>query len=316
MRILSIDGGGIRGLVPARVLERLEAITGRPVFELFDLVAGTSTGGILGCSLCAPALDAGGGARHTAAELVGLYRTEGPRIFRRSLGQRVRSLEGLVDEKHSAAALDDALERYLGDARLGDALVALLVTTYDLQARAPFFFKSWRTDEEGRDALLRDVARATAAAPTYFEPLRWRSADGRGPQRALVDGGVFAANPAMCAYAEAARLRPGEPVLVLSLGTGETFEPIAFDDAKDWGLAEWARPVIDVVLDGVSDTVGYQLDHLVPEADRLRLQTTLPRSIGMDDASAEALDALDAAASTLLDREDAALRAFAARLTA
>jgi predicted acylesterase/phospholipase RssA len=192
MRVLSIDGGGIRGIIPALVLAEVESRTGRRAAELFDLVAGTSTGGILACALTRA-------DPQSAAELVELYRTEGPKIFRRSLGQRVRSAGGLLEEKHDDAALDDALSRYLGSRRLSDATTRVLVTAYDLQGRQPYFFKSWRED---RDGPLRVVARATAAAPTYFEPVEYGG-------RSLIDGGVFATNPAMCAYARPSCSRAG-----------------------------------------------------------------------------------------------------------
>lgn len=301
MRVLSIDGGGIRGIIPALVLAELEARSGRRVAELFDLVAGTSTGGILACALTRP------GAA-PAAELVDLYRTEGPRIFRRSLGHRVRSLEGLVEEKHDDRALEDALVRYLGAGRLSDATTKVLVTAYDLQARQPHFFKSWRDDED-HDAPLRIVARATAAAPTYFEPIEVAA-------RSLIDGGVFATNPAMCAYAEAVVLTGAPPRFVLSLGTGRQTRPIPHAEAAGWGLVQWVRPVIDVVFDGVSDTVEYQLQHLMPPGGVVRLQTELTTaSDALDDASARNLGLLEQQARDLIRREGAALDAAIAALT-
>jgi patatin-like phospholipase/acyl hydrolase len=312
VRILAIDGGGIRGLIPARTLAHLEAATGRAIPELFDLVAGTSTGGILACALTAPARDDPGRPRHRAADLPGLYLTEGPAIFRRSLAWRLRSADGLLEEKHEARGLDAALERYLGDAMLSTTLAKVLVTTYDLTRREPFFFKSWRTAEEGREARLTDVARATSSAPTYFEPLLWHPPDGSAP-RSLVDGGVFATNPAMCAWAEAERLAGDERHVVLSLGTGALTEPIAHERAAGWGLAQWIRPLIDVVFDGVADTVGYQLEHLVDDDRRLRLQPDLPRDVGLDDASPDALALLDEVAAAQLRDHGAALERFAER---
>jgi uncharacterized protein len=283
MRILSIDGGGIRGLIPAMVLCELEERSPRPLVELFDLVAGTSTGGIIACAL-AKGL--------TAREIVPLYRTEGPKIFRRSLGKFVTSAGGLLDEKHDDEALNRALATYLGDTTLGEARVDVMVTAYDLHAREPHFFKSWR--DEWRDVRMTDAVRATSAAPTYFEP--WRLGD-----RSLVDGGVFATNPAMCAYAEAARLRPGEDVRLVALGTGRLTQRIDHDDAKDWGLVEWVRPLIDVVFDGVADTVDYQLLQLLGDRHH-RFQVTLDaRSDALDDASEENLNRLDAYARELVD---------------
>ncbi len=294
MRILSIDGGGIRGIVPAVVLAELERRAGRPLHELFDLVAGTSTGGIIACALTIP---------RPAEELVGLYLTEGPRIFRRSLGRRVTSAEGLIDEKYDDDALDDALARYLGESRLRDARTRVLITTYDLHARMPYLFKSWQA---GADVSMALAARATSAAPTYFEPVRWSG-------RSLVDGGVYATNPAMCAFAEATRLRAREKHVVVSLGTGKLTRRIDHDDAKDWGQLEWVRPVIDVVFDGVSDTVEYQLDQLAgPRHHRFQVELTRA-SDDLDEASPENLELLQGHARELVaqasDELDAALAA-------
>jgi predicted acylesterase/phospholipase RssA len=289
MRILSIDGGGIRGLIPAVVLCELESRAGRPAAELFDLMAGTSTGGIIACAL----------AKGMAAEdIVPLYLEEGPRIFRRSLGRRLGSADGLLDEKHDDTELEAALGTYLGDTTLGEARVDVLVTAYDLHERAPHIFKSWR--EEWRDVRMADAARATSAAPTYFEPYLLG-------ERSLVDGGVFATNPAMCAYAEAARLQPGAEVRLVALGTGRLTKRIEHDDAKDWGLVEWVRPVIDVVFDGVADAVDYQLEHVLGDRHH-RFQVTLgERSNALDDASAENLERLHAHARALVDARSADL---------
>src|SRR5680860_1310623 len=120
MRVLSIDGGGIRGLIPALVLAEVERRSGRRVWELFDLIAGTSTGGILACALCAP-------NPLPAEQLVGLYEDEGPAIFDRSVRQRIRSGEGLLDEKYGADALERALERFLSEKRLAESKPDLLV---------------------------------------------------------------------------------------------------------------------------------------------------------------------------------------------
>jgi patatin-like phospholipase/acyl hydrolase len=313
MRVLAIDGGGIRGIVPAIVLAEVERVAGKPVYELFDLIAGTSTGGILACGLTAPGDD--GLPRQTAAQLVDLYRTEGPAIFTRSLWQRVSSADGLIEEKHSDAGLQRALEKYLGDVELDAALTRVLVTAYDLEARQPYFFKSWRTGEAGRDFRMRTVARATAAAPTYFEPARARPSDG-GPALALVDGGVFATNPAMCAFAEAQRLEPGSRTLMLSLGTGQQTEPIRYDDARGWGLVEWVRPIIDIVFDGVADTVDYQLRQLLADDDYLRLQVMLEHaSDALDDASARNLELLEQQANDLVLTHRPAIERMVAALS-
>jgi patatin-like phospholipase/acyl hydrolase len=303
MRVLSIDGGGIRGIVPATVLAALEQRTGRPVCDLFDLIGGTSTGGILALALTRPG---DGGPRWSAAEIVGLYREEGPRIFSRTLGKRITSVEGLLDERYDNGPLREVLERYLGETTVDQALTDVFVTTYDLEARKPKFFKSWREDAGVPMAV---AAEATAAAPTYFEPVAVGDA-------ALIDGGVFAGNPAMCAYAEAVRLWPSEPITLVSLGTGSQTQPIPLAQARGWGVLEWARPIIDVVFDGSSDAVDYQLEHVLGER-YVRLQTRLEGADDdMDDASARNLAALQAVGARLVSDNAALLDRLAAELAA
>lgn len=191
MRILSVDGGGIRGIIPALVLTELERLTGRPAADLFDLVAGTSTGGLIALGISRSGEDGGSALR--AEELVGLYEREGPKIFSRSPWRRLTTVEGVLEEKYSSGPLRDVLRRYLGDARLRDALVDVLVPAYDIERRSPHFFKSARAREDpDRDYAMVDAALATASAPTYFEPALVRSA--ASTTAALVDGGVFAVN--------------------------------------------------------------------------------------------------------------------------
>src|SRR5688500_13052541 len=119
------------------VLCEIERRTGRRVAELFDLIAGTSTGGILACALARP--DA-----LTAEELVGLYERHGPTIFRRSLLKRVFAIEGWVDERYEDDGLEEALREYLEDVRLRDVVVPIFVTAYDIHGRFAFFFRSER----------------------------------------------------------------------------------------------------------------------------------------------------------------------------
>src|SRR3954454_7859950 len=142
MNVLSVDGGGIRGVIPAMLLADLEERTGKPTGELFDLIAGTSTGGIIALALTVPGDD--GGPRGAANDLVDLYLTEGPRIFHHSIGQMFESGLGLLDEKYDAAPLEQALEDYLGETRVSEAVTDVMVASYDLEHRTPFFFKTDR----------------------------------------------------------------------------------------------------------------------------------------------------------------------------
>lgn len=319
LRILSIDGGGIRGIIPATVLAEVERRTGRPVAETFDLIAGTSTGGILALALTRPG-DAGG-PTYGAEELIGLYEREGPRIFSRSLCHRIRSVEGLLDQKYPSDGLEDAFDTYFGDARLRDALTDVIVTAYDIERRGTFFFKSRKARiEEADDFAMRDAAHATSAAPTYFEPVRIERGAGH---LALVDGGVFAVNPAMSAYAEAlgrdvpaATGGTAADVLILSLGTGELTRPLPWSKARGWGLIGWARPILDVVFDGVADATDHHLGRLLGPDRYYRLQTTLDEaSDDLDDASEENLARLKQEAAELIARNEERLEEVCRKLS-
>ena len=305
VRVLGIDGGGIRGAIPATVLARVEALTGRPIAELFDLVAGTSTGGILALGLVKPG--PAGRPAYTAAQMLSLYEKEGRRIFRRTAAWKVRALGGLAEEKYRSEGIEGVLDEYFGATRLKDSLTDIILTSYETERRIPFFFKSRNArTRPDYDFPMKDVARATSAAPTYFEPLKLEAGS---PQDyySLIDGGVYANNPAMCGYVEArATHADGSDFLVVSLGTGERTLPLRYHDVKGWGLARWAQPILNVVLDGVSSTVDYQLRHMLPpEAGGhkryWRFQTRLSGDTdAMDDARPDNIRSLKLLAEAMI----------------
>jgi len=284
VKVLCIDGGGIRGLIPALVLAEIERRTGRRTAELVDLVAGTSTGGILACALTRKGPD--GRPRFTAEELAALYVEKGPGIFHRGLLKRVFSVGGWIDERYEDDGLNRTLEEYLGDAWLSEALVDVMVTAYDIHGRFAFFFRSARARTDPTyDFTMVDAARATSAAPSYFEP---RQVTDRAGDRTypLIDGGVYAVNPSMCAYADVvAAGKRDDLALMLSLGTGAHTRAYTFEQTRWWGQLEWARPALDMVFDGVADTIEFEAGRLM--RDRyVRLQVELEdASDDLDDAS-------------------------------
>ncbi|MCP4605874.1 MAG: patatin [Proteobacteria bacterium] len=295
--ILSIDGGGIRGLIPAMVLTEIEKQIGRQIAKTFDLIAGTSTGGILALGLCK---DNGQGKPSFSSEkLASLYRERGNEIFSRSLWKGLSSVGGITDEKYSHQGIEKILEEYFEDDQLETSLTKVLITSYDIENRKPVFFKSWK--DEWKSVKMRHAARATSAAPTFFEPALVQAGNTR---KALIDGGVFVNNPAVTAYAEAKRIFPEETnFLVVSLGTGELTRPIAYDEAKDWGLAGWMLPVLSCMFDGVSDATDYQLKQILGNGF-FRFQTTLTiASDDMDNATKGNIENLKVQAQELIEKQ-------------
>ncbi|GAB2483307.1 patatin-like phospholipase family protein [Algoriphagus taiwanensis] len=276
VRILSIDGGGIRGILPGTILthleKRIQELTKNPdakIGEYFDFMAGTSTGGILGLIMLCP--DENGGYRFSAKDALDLYLDQGDEIFDVSLGRKLKSLSGLNDERYSADALDTALKNYFGDIKLSQSKKPCLVTSYDIRNRKAHFFTSIDALSNIHDFHFKDVARATSAAPTYFEPAHIYSIF--GTPHTLIDGGVFANNPALCAYSECRKLdfkkilndedKPTKPsakdMMIVSLGTGSIKKPYHFSEFKDAGVLKWIQPLIDIMMSGNSETVDYQL---------------------------------------------------------
>ena len=323
-RILSIDGGGIRGIIPGQILvileEKLKAKTGNAearIADYFDLIAGTSTGGILTCAYLTPDKESPSRPKFDAPQVVDLYLKNGGDIFSVSLGHKIRTMGGITDEKYPEAGLEKALEKYFGDTKLSELLKPCLVTSYDIKHRQGHFFTQHdAVKRKGWDYLVKDVARATSAAPTYFECSNVKSAtDVSYP---LIDGGVFVNNPTLCAFAEVYNEYKTAPnqMAILSLGTGYSRKQYDYDKAKDWGMVQWVKPLIDIMMSGVADVVDYQLRQMfeavgVPN-QYLRINTEMPIDVNpdMDDASPKNLQALKELGTYTAQNFDTQLNAF------
>jgi patatin-like phospholipase/acyl hydrolase len=293
IRILSIDGGGIRGLIPALVLEHLEAITGRPIASMFDLIAGSSTGGIMTLLLTRPGPS--GGPMYTATDVVGLYTEHGRDLFYADPAYQAESKGGWALPKYPSSSVVTTLSRYLADAQLKDALTDVFVTAYDLDRRRPFFFERERARRSSGSGnfLMLDVAQATSAFPAMFPAVQARNVSGTRTYH-LVDGGMVSANPATLAYTRAKALFGRDaPVLMVSLGTGDYEAPLPFTQVEKWGLTDWAPRLPDTLFDGVNHGVDYAMEEVLRSSHYFRFQVTLPAANeGTDDVSPANIDGL------------------------
>ncbi|MHC1776149.1 MAG: patatin-like phospholipase family protein [Lentimicrobium sp.] len=344
IRILSIDGGGIRGILPGVILtyieERLMAKEGKDarISDYFDMIAGTSTGGILTCTYLLPGSDSAGKPtkrpKLTARQAVDIYLDRGDDIFRLSMWQKLKSKGGLADEKYDSTEIEKALNDYFGKTMLSELLKPCLITSYDIKSRRAHFFNQIDAIESPtHDFPVKEVARATSAAPTYFEVARVKSEF--GTPFPLIDGGVFANNPAMCAYAEARSTvfskALGDPdktdnpyakdMIIISIGTGSSSKPYQYEKAKDWGMIEWIQPIIDIMMSGNSETVNYQLRKIwettgTPD-NYIRLEPSLYEAKSdMDDASKENLTALHEAGLKFVTDNEKLLNSIVDKLIA
>lgn len=310
-RILSIDGGGIRGLIPLRILVEVEKRTGRSVAELFDIMAGTSTGGLIVLALN-QAQEPNGHPqarrpRFTAAQILDQYQSWGQKIFPPLPRGRNGLLSYFRDEKYPSHGVETAFREIYGTTSILASLGDVMITSYDLASRNPYFFKRFHDQPAHHflDVPMWEVARCTTAAPTYFEPYRLR-VKGRPGSMVMIDGGVFANNPAMCAYTEA--LGRGRPVeLMLSLGTGSYRKPFAYEVVKDMPVYRWARPIAEIMMYSTLDVVDHQLAQLMqPGQTYFRFQPELDISTPdyVDDASLAHMQRLLEVAETLVRRQE------------
>lgn len=317
-RVLSIDGGGVRGYLPALVLAELERRAGRPVGDLFDLIVGTSTGGIIGI---------GAAVGIPASELAQFYPRCGRRIFggtdkksdlqKRLFGGGATFAESMEraalgfspsGARYRPAGLESVLQEVFGDQRLAQVRTSLAITTFDSATAMPVVLSSRDAIVDPTcDLLLRDVARATSAAPTFFPPL---TVSWAGAERQFVDGGIWANNPAAVGLSEALALTSDSastPALTMvSLGTGAApAKPVLEENGLRLGYA------LDLVSLSTSVWSGELLARRALPAHRFhRFQVVDARIAGaMDDPSTERLAALESAAQTLISRRTSELDA-------
>jgi hypothetical protein len=375
--ILAMDGGGIRGIIPATFLVRLEKDTQTQTHKLFDLIAGTSAGGINACALTKP-------QPFSAQQTATFYTDYGPKIFKRSWTSILTGGQ-LLHSKFPAAGIEESLEYFFGGEELKETLTDLLIPTFEMLSYAPYFFKTAKARINPLDNfLLRDVARATAAAQTYFPPLylkqklltlRQRQAQGlpklpTSPKATRIpgikhilknarltaflpdfsllyphphphppteqvptppglpvippnpapvpqapvgitttqedyiftDGGVFANDPAICALAEAIKRWPGEQYNIISFGTGRA-QP-KYDRVGNWGIVQWGKPLINILLDAVLEVVEYQIEQCLPEGQYFRLQPILSQAqSALDNVSPDNINSLISLTNNYIDSQ-------------
>jgi predicted acylesterase/phospholipase RssA len=240
-KILSLDGGGIKGVFEAAFLAEVESSVKPPLASYFDLIAGTSTGGIIALGL---------GLGIQPVDLLGFYKSYGPDIFERPRGRLANLFHWCKDKitcKYGEERLRHALERTLGDRRLGDSCTRLVVPAFNLSAGEIHVYKTCHHPRFQTDYKVRavDVALATTAAPTYF-PVH-KSECGM----LMIDGGIWANNPTGMAVIEAVAVLdiPRSEIEVLSLGS--TQETSDFTSGGS-GELHWARRALDCAMSGQS----------------------------------------------------------------
>lgn len=342
--ILSIDGGGMRGIVPAYIINRMDKLLKdagdqRPFYSYFDLVAGTSTGGLIALGLTAPLehtnLTKDDGEDYLVQrtykpegffkkpvtedlgyiqrlgepeDILGLYAKNGSRIFQiqedKGLFRMLKQVSRIFADKYDASNLEEFLLETFGNAEMSEAAVPTMAVSFDCDKCAPYIFRSW--DSHG--FLMREAARATSAAPTYFSPISYidRETD---ETLTLVDGGIGANNPILTAYIEARKLYPeADEFHILSLSTAAPIpkvEPHGFATNLDWAgalLSAYSAGNMNVSLQGVEAIPGVTVTRI--------WEPVIDHHIPLDDASKPAVEKLVNAARTIFALQEKEILTF------
>ncbi|KAK3004125.1 hypothetical protein RJ639_020116, partial [Escallonia herrerae] len=287
--ILSIDGGGIRGIIPGKILEFLESelqkLDGEDarIADYFDVIAGTSTGGLVTAMLTAP--DKNKRPKFAAKDIKNFYLEHCPKIFpqeRCPLIYAAKVMNSLSAPKYDGKHLHDIVKDNLEETRLCETLTKVVIPTFDIKKLQPTIFSSYHIKKNpSSNALLSDICIGTSAAPTYLPAHYFKTSDSNDEEREfnLIDGGVAANNPASIAItlvmneinrknADFAPMLPTEysRLRVLSLGTGspKNEEKYCAEEAANWGVIGWltsggSTPLLNVFTEASGDMVDFHI---------------------------------------------------------
>lgn len=294
--------------------QAFEEKTGRPVHELFDIVVGTSTGGIIGLALTMPNPQQAGQAMYQAEDLVKFYLEQSSRIFQRSIWRKVSSGFGIWGAKYDRRHLDEVLEEFFQDSRLAQALCPVGVLSYSLEKQLPRLWSSYvAQQEERKNHYMRDAAGVTSAAPTYFAPKEVLTAP-HMERLAEVDGGIYANNPAIASLIATAHLYPDfkrQDMVVVSIGTGKRGSKRKYGFSGISGISR----LISSMMDATGELVDEAVAAITP-GNYYDIEVVLPEELmPMDESNQEHLQKLIKHAEQLLAADEAKISELLQKLT-
>ncbi|WP_216829645.1 CBASS cGAMP-activated phospholipase [Alkalihalobacterium elongatum] len=275
MKMLCIDGGGIRGVFALAILQEIEERYECPIGELFDVVAGTSTGAIIAASIT---------LKKKMSDVLEDYEKYGKKIFVR------QTKVGLFKSVYSDQYLRQFLQQAFGDVSLADIKEPLLIPAVDLTHGRPFVHRSNYGSLENSDLSVQlwDAVLSSCSAPVYFPPNKVKN------KYLSIDGGLWANNPSLVCVTEAMDFfnKTLKDIKIVSLGTGQQNIDFTVDDKMDWGVKEWLSfqfpsmkvtpKLLDLALHLSSESVSYHCQHLLGN-NYLRLNAELGKEMSFDE---------------------------------
>jgi patatin-like phospholipase/acyl hydrolase len=301
--ILSIDAGGVRGILPARWLQEVEARAHHPVNELFDLFTGVSIGAMVSAGLLIPHPEDPTRPALRAEEICTLFKEQSISVFQQTLTQNVTTLYGHIGSKYNPAGLERLLERIAGDTLMTNLLGEFWCPACDSVRFKPIYFSrdEARRRKEWSGLKVADVLRATSAAPAYFPAKELILGD---ETYHLIDGAFAAYNPAAWGSLLARKHYHSKDAIILSLGTGRT--DYSLEKHQSWGTLQWLPWLLDAAFANSSESVNDQLLFLSPSHYTYqRIQVNIPpEHAQLDDTRPENIAYLEETAKEWLETHE------------
>ncbi|CAF3024201.1 unnamed protein product [Rotaria sp. Silwood2] len=301
--VLTIDGGGVRGIMPAVWLAELERLTKRSTASLFNMMAGVSTGAILAAGLCTPGHDNVQEPRYAASDIVKLYVADSNQVFQRTKSWLPNSWRQLwQDVKYTDSGRTDLFARYFENMRVSSVLTELVIPAVKSDGRETYLFNrhDCRASTQ-HNYFLREVLMCTTAAPTYFKPYVLDESH-------YVDGGVQMNNPVIAAYNECIRYGVAhENIFILSLGTGD-YVPDPLHPGAERHLLFYVthhKEILNMILDGPQYNVDVHMMSLMGKEKYQRWQVWFDKPIELDDIEPPSIELLFENARAYFEEMDA-----------
>ena len=279
--ILSLDGGGIRGIIPISILsyleEQIQEITKDPrikIGSLVDFVSGTSTGSIIGGLMLIPDENKVY-PKYKMTEILESYFALGNKVFKNSFLHNIKTIWGLFGPQFPKSNIEEPLLTQFDHYKLKDLLKPCMFSGYDIDKRKVLFFTNKDKGEKYADYYLKDIIRGSTAIPSYFEPAHFNYGININT---IADGGLFANNPSLSSFIEISKTifeNQSQPtkytpqdIMIISLGTGDINQKsYKYKKVKKWGKAEWIVPLIDILLTANSEVTDYEIQKLFSSYD-------------------------------------------------
>jgi predicted acylesterase/phospholipase RssA len=253
IRILSLDGGGIRGLIALEVLRYLEEKSGKPIAELFDVIGGTSTGAIIGTQLVLA--DDQGKPRYKASDIIKIYDDQVARVFRRPWYHQLLTLDGLLGPRYANHHKVSLANELYADANFRDFLLPVMIPSYSVGKADLEMFNNWSPDYA--EMFVAPLVSAATSGPTYFPAVELQLPSGSG---IYMDGAVYGADPAQEILLHALEQYPNAEIVMVSLGTGIPDFALDAQAGERGGILTWAQPLMRIVVDGRGDLASTWLE--------------------------------------------------------